>query len=309
MNMTTTTARAGRVLRALATGDGRQIRSYAERLGINSEVAYPIASTIKFVRNPLRAARYKSSLRLIKRRPELVQLQDEKTGWGKIVPGTVPGIEPVIALMRKLRDDYRKTMKEEKDAFYIRTIFSPKHLSDHKEVLDFVLSDELLQIAGEYLGGVPVLMTVQGWWTPRNETKAGSQLFHIDNIDHRQAKFFFNMEDLESSGGPFSFLPADISKHVLERLPNWRRRIEDEEVFQHCKPSDVIEASGPTGAGFVVDGCRCLHYGGRARNGERLVLMVSFGRYLSPMDAAVNVTPDASWYADDPLRRMALALD
>jgi hypothetical protein len=261
------------------------------------------------MRNPIRAARYKQLTKYVKRRPGLTGLQNEVTGWGKIAPGTISGVDAVVTTLRKMRDDYKRSHPNETDEFYIRTIFKPEDLNTHKEVLDFVLSDEVIQIAGEYLGSVPVLMSVQGWWTPRNETKAGSQLFHIDNIDHRQAKFFFNMENLESRDGPFSFLPADLSARVLANLPNWRRRIEDEEVFQFCKPTDVIETNGPTGAGFVCDGCRCLHFGGRARDGERLVLMVNFGRYLSPMEAAVNVQPNPDWYKNDPLRRMVLGLN
>jgi len=302
--MTDVAGRARRVLHAFATGDGRQLRSYAHRLGLSPELAYPIASTIKLVRNPARAARYKQSMSLMNRRPELTGIFNKKTGWGRIASGTIPGIEPVVATLRKLRDEYR--VKPAQDDYYIKTILRPEDLNAHREVLDFVLSKELIQIAGEYLGSVPVLKTVQGWWTPRNETTVSSQLFHVDNVDYCQAKFFFNMEDLESRDGPFSFIPADISKRVLKNLPNWRRRIEDDEVFQFCEPADVIETKGPTGSGFAVDGCRCLHFGGRARDGERLVLMVSFGRHLCPMEAAVGITPQPDWYRNDTLRGMVL---
>ena len=70
--------------------------------------------------------------------------------------------------------------------------------------------------------------------------------------------------------------------------------------------SSVVSTAGPAGAGFAVDGCRCFHYGGRAREGERLVLMISFGSYYSAMRAAQPVTGGEKWYPGDTLRQLVL---
>jgi hypothetical protein len=158
------------------------------------------------------------------------------------------------------------------------------------------------------MGSVPVLATVQGWWTPSNDMLESSQLFHVDANDSRTVKFFFNIEDVGDNDGPFTFIPADISARVLKAVNAPDHRIEDDEIFAHCSPSDVIEAKGPPGTGFVVDGCRCLHFGARARGGKRLVLLVEYYSYFSPKDPAFGVEPDEDWYRGDKLRRAALGL-
>lgn len=300
-------SRIGRVARAVARGDGRQIRSYLVRGGFNAELAYPLARAIKLLRHPGRWLAHRRAASMLRRQPSLDGLMNEHTGWGVVPTGTVPGMDKVIATLRQLRDERGRDAPLEEA--YIRQVFLPADLDAYPEVRDFVLSDALLQIGTDYLGSLPVLMTVQGWWTPPNTLLEGSQLFHVDNIDTRQVKFFFNMIDVGEESGPFSFLPADVTARVLKAVPDWRRRLADEEVFAHARPEDVVSTAGAAGTGFVADGCRCMHFGGRARSGERLVLMISFGHVLSPMTAAVGVTANPGWYPHDRLRRMALGLE
>jgi len=298
-----TKGRFRRAATAILNGDGRQLRHYAIRAGLNPEFAYPTARVLQFMRHPDAYVRRRLAQKLIHRNPVLDGVFDRGKGYGIIPMGAVPGFDAMAATLRRLKEERAPKITGD---YYIKNIFEPEDMARYPEVRDFVLSHEIIQLASDYLGAVPVLMTVQGWYTPQNNGLASSQLFHRDGIDYRQAKFVFNIADMPRSYGPFEFLPADISEHISTKLKKWRGRLTDEKIFEFCKPSDVVSTAGPAGAGFAVDGCRCFHYGGRAREGERLVLMISFGSYYSAMRAAQPVTGGEKWYPGDTLRQLVL---
>jgi hypothetical protein len=296
--------RIRRIVWAFLSGDGRQISHYAKRLGLNPDIAYPIARVMRFVGDPLPFVTRRLATKMIRRTKALDNVFDQKTGWG-VVPMRLPGFDAMANTIRRLKDERASGMK---DDYYIKMVFGDEDLDAHPEVRDFVLSDEMLQLASDYLGAVPVLRIVQGWYTPVNDGLASSQLFHRDGIDYRQAKFVINIKDMKREDGPFEFLPADVSDRVTKNLATWRGRMTDEKIFESCSPNDVVSTAGPVGSAFAVDGCRCYHYGGRSRGGERLVLLVQFGSYYSSMSAARGITPDVNWYSGDKLRQLALGL-
>ena len=64
-----------------------------------------------------------------------------------------------------------------------------------------------------YLGQVPRLYNVMFWWSPPSQTLTGSQRYHYDHRDTRQAKVFINLTDVTEDNGPLHFLkPADSLK-------------------------------------------------------------------------------------------------
>lgn len=296
--------RAGRVMRSFATADGRQIRGYVHRLGLNIELAYYISRTIKFIRNPLAWMKRKSTMRAVTHDPALARAVDPDTGYGKLPAGTLPGAEVVIAAVREKLAERRDTA-EWWDPFQ-KKVFLPSDLDDYPEVLDFVLSDEILQIACEYFGAVPVLQTVQGWWSPKNDYMQGSQLYHRDNMDWRELKFFINVSDIGDENGPFTFLPADVSDRVSRQLGDWRRAVPDEEMYTMCKPEDSRDATGPMGTCSIVDSGRCFHYGARTDKDERVLFMFGFASYYAAMSHKTAVDIDPARFRGDPLRSLVL---
>ena len=156
----------------------------------------------------------------------------------------------------------------------------PSRYEEAPPLFDLALSDEVLQIATEYLGEVPVMMRLKLWWTPVNEALKGSQLYHRDGLNwlKRQAKFLVVMNDVDENCGPFTFLPADISSRIARTLGSVKdqERVSDEVVHRYSTPADAISLVGPAGTGAVVDSSRCFHFGARARGGERLMLVFNF---------------------------------
>lgn len=303
-------SRIGRVLGALTAGDGRQIRHYTTRLGLGAEIAYPTARAIRFLREPNEYFRRRAATGDIRRDQRLAGRLDVRSGWGTFTADELPGIGSFVASLNALVDTRRGGGYSESEPFR-RTVVGPDDLREHPALLDFLLSDAILQTAADYRGSVPVLQTFQVWQSAPNSTTKGSQNFHRDNIDLRQMKFLVHLDYIGMEQGPFAFLPADLSARVSGALDDWRRRIGDAEIYAHCSPADPVYDTGPICAATVVDSSRCFHLDARTKSGERLLAMFNFASYYCPMKSVVPVTEAVRpWYrGGDRLRRLALGLD
>jgi hypothetical protein len=261
---------------------------------------------IRDIRSERRAA-----LSQIRREPRLSDLMGEDGGYAMLPAGTVPSVGPAIEYARKaLEENRNKEWPDHKSQLVVLT--DPKRYEDAPAIFDLVLSDEVIQIASDYLGEVPMLISIKLWWTPVNTHMRGSQLYHRDGLDwyRRQAKFLFLMNDVDENCGPFTFLPADVSRRVgatLGRAAD-QERVTDEQVFRVAKPTDPIPVMGPAGTGGVVDSSRCFHYGARARGGERLMLMFYFMGSID-VDRPRSIVRTAAFnqrFGNDPIRRLVV---
>lgn len=149
-------SRIGRVLGALTAGDGRQIRHYTTRLGLGAEIAYPTARTIRFLREPNEYFRRRAATGDIRRDQRLAGWLDVRSGWGTFTADELPGIGSFVASLNALVDTRRGGGYSESEPFR-RTVVGPDDLREHPALLDFLLSDAILQTAADYLGSVPVL--------------------------------------------------------------------------------------------------------------------------------------------------------
>jgi len=296
-----------RVLLSLWNSDGRQIIYYCSRLGLGERFGYPLTRFLRFLRNPLAYFRRISALNQVNRGAAFDNVVSVEKGYGEIKSGTLPHLEPVTRLVKTLRDE-RSGKPEYRGERFRETILIPTDLQHYPELREFVCSNTLIQIASDYFGTVPVLRTVQGWWSINNEYLESSQLFHVDSNDRRTLKFLINIEDVTELDGPFTFIPANISEQILTNIANPNQRITDEEIFTHGRAEDVIHAVGPAGTCFIVDGARCLHFGARTRGGSRLLLLVEFHNFFCPKAANIPLAPSENWFPDDKLRKLILGL-
>jgi hypothetical protein len=125
--------------------------------------------------------------------------------------------------------------------------------------------------------------------SPVNDSTKSSQMFHLDGQDFRQLKCFVNIHSVGDADGPFSFLPADLSDQVAAALGHhWGDgRLEDKDIHSVTEEANVISLTGPPGTTALVDTCRCLHFGSRARENARIVFMF---QYTPWPDARVDKT-------------------
>jgi hypothetical protein len=195
---------------------------------------------------------------------------------------------------------------------FLRNLLTNDDLQTHTELVRFALSDQLLAAATEYLGTIPHLNRVDLLYSiPRTgDTLEASQLFHLDPEGLRQVKLFLNVHDVGDPEGPFTFIPADASRRLIQEIRARRLRegvpvvgrYSDEEIGQLGGTPSIVEVRGSAGTGVLVDTCRCLHCGSRVQAGSyRLCLYI---QYCTSREQG-NVF-DIQQFSDDPVRYLAV---
>jgi hypothetical protein len=160
-----------------------------------------------------------------------------------------------------------------KDSFFV----------NHPDVLQFVSQPKLVDLASHYLGELPILSSVELWWSPVNQSAQSSQLFHFDEEDDRQLKFFLNVVDIGPENGPFTAIDAVSSGAFLSAGGKHHGRHTDSFVFAKAGASSPQPFVGPAGSIAAVDTSRCLHFGSRGNTADRFVLMFQFVRFSAPL--------------------------
>lgn len=244
------------------------------------------------------------------RRAELAGLLDPTTGYGALPAPGLSRVDEAIAFAQTTREDRRTDEFHHKKIEYNPTILRPLRYEDAPPFFDLALSDEILQIASDYLGEIPVLLHFRLWWTPVNDYLKGSQLYHRDGSQWllKRAKFLFNMDDVDERSGPFTFLPAGPTAAISKKAGSMKKRITDEFAYRHADPKEAIALLGPAGTGMAVDSTRCYHHGARARERERLLLMFQFLRRADARDGGSLVRTPAfeARFGDDPVRKLVI---
>jgi hypothetical protein len=242
-----------------------------------------------------------------------VQIPPE-TGWVRFDAAAIPGLRDSVKRLRELGEawvaDERRWINQKS---WPHKLTQSDDLLAHPEIVDVALNETLLRAAAAYYGQVPRLYRLAIWWSPPNKTLQGSQLFHYDGLDSRQAKLFINLKDVTSAAGPLHFLDAAQSAQFNAKVGYSQERIADEDVFSIFKPSDLHTTVGSAGEGFFLDTGRCLHYGSRGNSEGRLMFMVNYARIncIDPGKGCPVLDPvrkelARTRYAGDPVRNYAL---
>ena len=166
---------------------------------------------------------------------------------------------------------------------FLLTVDSDESLLKNQQIRNFIASEKIHYFVSEYLQHPYVLSTIRLWWTPVNSTVESSQKYHLDDEDLTQIKLFLNITDVAADHGPFTFLPADTSLIVLNKHRNPKRRYTDEEIAETLGSRRQISLTGKAGNGAFVDTSKCLHYGSRQNQKDRLILMAQFLKSNSPI--------------------------
>jgi hypothetical protein len=204
---------------------------------------------------------------------------DPQQGFARCTPEAFPQLSRAAAECAGL---YERLGAAKTD----KPFFAP--VGDGAEVLrlpavrELVFSDAMIACASRYLGEVPVLGDVALILTVPNQTNERSQKYHFDFVDSRQAKLVLNAFDTGDAHGPFTWLPADVSRRIAASEGYRRERLEDAAVLAHCPEPDWLRLTGPAGSAAVVDTSRCLHFGSRGNRFPRLVLFVQYVSLLAP---------------------------
>lgn len=182
--------------------------------------------------------------------------------------------------------------KKDNNPFYPLLGKAVPALKKHPMILDFILSDAVLDAVIGYFGAVPRLAYTDMWLTlPNTKTSNyNSQLAHLDKPEVSILTLFLALSDIKKENGPFTFLPADLSEDIV-RATNYRYsyyssegeekaevggRIPDDALVKFESSAKEVAVDGPKGAAAFVDTSRCVHFGSRCEIGERLMFVARF---------------------------------
>lgn len=274
-----------------------------------------VGRSVKGTRDRLLRRKLMSAIR---RTPELNNRLDSNTGYGFLPNGTLPGVPAAVAFAQKVLEERRNIERGKKssDPFFTH-LLTPLRYEEAPPIFDLALSDEVLQIATDYLGEVPVLLRITVSWSPVNSYMAGSQLYHRDGQTwlQRRAKFIFAASDVDEASGPFTFLPADLSERVSRDFRTFKMqdRVEDEVMYRFVRPSDELKFLGPAGSGVVLDSGRCFHFGSRARGKERLMIFFQFWNSIDlppGRGGKMRRSPEFdAKFGSDPVRKLLIPVE
>jgi hypothetical protein len=257
------------------------------RLHLPRNAADAVVRTVKYGLNPAQASiRRRLAQRIAAGAAPGERIAEDK-GYLAFAPGYFPGAAAAFdrarARFAELSADgtIEETQRTAKKQFLLSVINGAAFL-DYPEILSFMISRPVVDLASIYMGAVPVLSSARLWWTPPNDSEQQSQLFHRDGEDDRQIKFFFNLFDVTEQMGPLTFLSADVSESVKRNLGYNAGKVTDQAIDDAGGRGNHIVATGPAGGGVALDTSRCLHYGSRHNTVGRLILMFQFTSFYAP---------------------------
>lgn len=257
------------------------------RLHLPRSIADVVVRTVKFGFNPRQSGHRRRIAREIGERLPPKDKIPESSGYRFIAPGEFAAAQAALDTARARfanleRDGSVEAIRSGAKKQFLLSVLAGCQFLEHPEILSFMVSRPVVDLAAAYMGAVPVLSSARLWWTPPNDSLQQSQLYHRDGEDDRQLKFFFNLLEVTEDAGPLTFLPADDSAQVKRRLGYVAGKLDDEIVAKAAGSAVPVRVTGPIGSGIALDTSRCLHYGSRRNTVGRLILMFQFTSYYAP---------------------------
>ena len=240
---------------------------------------------------------------------------DPDTGWRFIDRGESAELTELAercgALFESFRDEGHadEVLARNPSKRFLLGVRSGNELLAHPELVKLMVARPIVDAAAHYLGSVPRLEGAVLWWTPPNASQTSSQCWHIDELARRQVKILLNCSEVTADCGPVHFLPGDRSDKLREQMRHKRGRVSDEDLMALAGPEEIRQAIGPPGSEIMLDSSRCLHFGSRANERDRLVLAFHFFAADAPVDSRYHLELDGFTgpYAElDPIQRLAL---
>jgi hypothetical protein len=290
----------------------RRLYHYGLGVGIPYRALNSIADVVDVTRNMLDLSRRRRLAQELVVNSKWAGFVPKNKGFALFGSDMLPHTQEVLAAVRNIIADRRVTGWKARvnNPFY--QLERPEDFRDYPALMDFALSDPMLEIVCGYYGIVPQLKEVGIWLTPPQTQQFSSQLYHLDKPESRLLKLFMNVDPNVEEVGPLTLLPADVSNAVRSNTSyeaiyfRGDGRLTDEQVFSHCSPEDQVSLVGDAGTGGFADTSNCFHYGSRCRSGERKMFTISF---MLPHKAREVRTPifDLVPEPQSEVRRLVLA--
>lgn len=286
-----------------------------ERLRIPRQLGQPVLSAVKIARQPSQYwLRRRVAVALSRTTPQPSGVP-RVAGYRLFGRDDYPGVYAVVEQCTRIYRESRKAaaadafLKNPKKRFLL-SVLDGADFCQHPELIRFMVSRPILDVATAYLGSVPLLAGAKLWWSPENDTAQSSQRFHLDYEDVRQLKIFINIFETAQDQGPLTFIPAHVSEQIQRSRGRVIGRVDDEWVYAQGDRGQVCRLIGPAGSGAFLDTSRCLHYGSRSNRRDRLVLMFQFLTHHAPYQSTARFQGPADFagFKPDLVQKLALGL-
>ena len=241
--------------------------------------------TVNIARNPLPwVQRHIAAQRLRAAGPPSVRIEPDQ-GYALIPRSFIKNLDPIIAKSLQAWQRHRDRIADEKQYFFKLS----RHIdvAEFRECIEAALQEDVLRLAVDYLGGVPILDKLDLWWTrPWNRTE-GAQNYHLDSIpDTRSIRFLIAVTEVDEDAGPLHFVSASKSAELVRKLGYLGGIIGPDLIQRELGHDAIMRATSEVGAGIAFDASRCFHMGSRDMKKDRLMLSFTF----------------CSWYVNEAFR-------
>lgn len=247
-------------------------------------------------------------------------------GWALDRSGTLPHLDELLKESAGIIAERGGKKHSSAQQPYFRSLSFEGDDTRYPSLLNFVLSSQVLKIACEHLGTVPILSKTRppGWRmmesnakldTRPNPVLTESQFFHLDLHDSPLLYVIVLLDEVTEECGPWSFLPQSVSTRAAEAMGYQRRgseyRVTDELMYSHVSREDLIVFTGKPGDVLFIDSSKCFHYGSRNAQKPRFLMMYA---YTTPCRADMTLTfmqpmLYPRYETDSRIRRMVLDAD
>lgn len=165
----------------------------------------------------------------------------------------------------------------------VKFYYDSNELIKFKLIQDLAFDREILSIAQDYLGSLPLLDIVTAWWSvpSKNPDKKAAQLWHFDMDRPTWLKVFFYLTDCEDDNGPHCFVSGT---HLKRKIPIKLRskgyeRLKDEEINKIFN-KDMIKKFVTKKGTILFEDTSGLHKGLTLKSGSRLILQFQYSSSL-----------------------------
>lgn len=212
-------------------------------------------------------------------------------GWSIDTSGSLPFLDELIADAQEIIQQRGGVCRGGGDRSFFQQLITDEHIARYPSLLRFATSNEVLVPVMRYMGDIPVLSVSkplgvrlnesdQKLSPPHHDGYAESQLFHCDYHDSPMVYVIVTLRDVTSRSGPFSFLPASVSRQARQALGYGSKRcpyrITDEQMYNVVDRDALIEFAYPAGSVLFLDSSHCFHYGSRDCEIPRYLMMYAY---------------------------------
>jgi hypothetical protein len=217
--------------------------------------------------------------------PAAVELRRDQ-GFALHAPGAFPLADEVVASANRLLDDlgHDELLARRTKGSFLTQDLLPDDLSLDSSYLRFALDDSLVAALTAYFRMVPILRTVDLWYSFHAEKEpSSSQRWHLDSDDVTQVKVWIHCSDVGPASGPLTVIDAATSEELTRVLDyDFREghRVDDDRIDELAGAA-ITPLEGPAGTVHLVDTSRCFHMGSRVARGG-IPRRIFVAQYLTP---------------------------